>query len=203
MSRRDKLQILRPGRLWLPAHQFQGLDNNGTASISLSQGTPTMEPASGTIEIVTIPMTTADEVHTVLPVPWDWRRDGQVGGRIYFIHASTDASDQPVWNVGTLFYAKQAQTTEIQANADVTVAITSPATSATDDSLEVTAWTNLRWDEYYASGDLLAGIAVELDALGSAGADESEFLGLELMYERRQSYNLRSSCRNDILLNVD
>lgn len=184
-GRRRTVQLgMKIGRIWLPANMFQGLDNNGTSSISLSQGTPTLEPASGTIEIATIPMTTADEVHTVLPLPWDLDTDFQVAGRVWFIHASTDASDAPVFKVGTLFYGKQAQTVEMQANADVVATITHPGTVATDDSLEITNWTDLSWDDYVASTDILAGISVEFDALGSATADECEFIGLELAYQR-------------------
>jgi hypothetical protein len=172
------------GRIWIGARQFQGLDNNGTADISLSQGTPTWEPASGTWEIGCIPMTTADEVHTILPIPWDLDINAQVGGRVWFVHASTDASDAPVFKVTVKFLGKQAQTVELAAGADVSVSITHSGTSATNDSLEITNWTNLRWDEYIARTDILAGITLELDALGSAGADECEFIGLELAYQR-------------------
>jgi hypothetical protein len=184
---RARLMASRVGRIWLASHLFQGLDNNGTASISLSEGTPTVEPTSGPSELVCIPMTTADEVHTIMPLPWDMDMDAPVAGRIWFAHASTDASDAPVWKVGVVFVKKQATLPELAAGADVVTSITSAATSATDDSLEITPWYNLSWDSYIDTGDMLAGISVELDALGSAGADESEFLGLELAYQRSPS----------------
>jgi hypothetical protein len=168
---------------WLPIQQFTGLDNNGTSTISLSQGTTTMEPTSGASELTMVQMTTADEVHTLIPIPWDWNRDTKMCGRVWFIHASTDAADAPVWKVTPLFFGKQASVVELQGGAEVTVSITSPATSATDDSLEITNWTDLDWTSYIADTDVAVGITLELDALGSAGADECELLGLELMYE--------------------
>ncbi len=170
-------------RQFIPIRSFAGFDNNGTSDISLSQGTPTLEPASGTLEVATLPMTTADEVHTVMPIPWNMNRDKPVLGRVFFIHASTDADDQPVFKVGVKFYAKQDQTVEAKANADADVSITAPATSSTDDSLEVTDWTDLEWDENITPDDILAAITLELDALGSASADECEVLGIELMWE--------------------
>ena len=174
----------RVGRIWIGARQFQGLDNNGTADISLSQGTPTWEPTSGLSEIGCIPLTNADEVHTILPVPWDLDINAQVGGRIWFAHASTDANDKPVFKVTALFFAKQAGLIELQAAPDVSVTITHPGTSATDDSLEITNWTNLRWNEYITRTDILVGITVELDDDGGGAATEMEFLGLELAYQR-------------------
>lgn len=170
-------------RQWIPIREFAGLDNNGTADISLSQGTPTLEPASGTLEVAAVPMTTADEVHHVMPIPWNLNRDKKVLGRVFFIHASTDAGDKPVFKVGHKFYGKQAQTVEAKGGADSDVSITHPGTVATDDSLEVTNWTDLEWDDNIAATDIMVAITLELDALGSAGADECEVLGVELMWE--------------------
>lgn len=187
-GRRRTMQMgMKVGRIWLPANTFMGIDNNGTANISLSQGTPTEEPTSGPSELVCIPMTTADEVHTILPLPWDYDRDFKVAGRVWFAHASTDAGDKPVWKVGVEFFGKQATLAEMAAGADVVTSITHPGTVATDDSIEITNWTDLGWDSYVAAADILAGISVELDALGSATADECEFLGLELAYQRNVS----------------
>ena len=184
-GRRARQMASKVGRLWLPANQFMGLDNNGTANITLSQGTPTLEPASGTLEVAVIPMTTADEVHTVIPLPWDMDRSADVAGRVWFIHASTDASDAPVYKVGVKFFGKQAQTVEAQANADKVTSITHPGTVATDDSLEVTDWTALDWKSYLADSDIAAAISVELDNLGSSTADECELVGIELAYQRQ------------------
>jgi len=172
------------GRLWLPIAGFAGLDNDGTNTVSLSEGVPTLEPASGTIELATIPMTTADEAQHIIPIPWDLDRQKDMAARVVYIHASTDAGDQPVWKVGYKFFAIQDQTVEIKAGVDEDVSITSDATASTDDSLEVTDWTRLKTATYMTRSDVMMGLCLELDALGSALADECEVVGVELAYQR-------------------
>lgn len=168
------------GRLWLPIRSWAGFDNSGSADITLSQGTPTLEPLT-TIEIAGLPMTTADEIHTVIPVPWDMDRTKKVFGRIYFFHYSTDA-DTPGFKLGTLFFARQAAAAEIKGGVDVDTAFASHTCSTTNMSLEVTKWTDLSWDSYITDTDMLVGLALELDALGSASADECKVIGVELLY---------------------
>lgn len=192
----DRHILWKPGRIWLPIQSFTGFDNNGVSSISLSQGTPTLEPTSGPSELTAMPATTADEVHTVIPVPWDYDRDKRAAARVYFIHASTDASDAPVFKLGTKFLEKQATVPEIQAGADVTTTITHGGTSATDDSLEVTPWFDLSWDDYVNESDILIALALELDALGSAGADECEIIGVEIAYDIKACYLERKRVSN-------
>lgn len=174
-------------KLFVPIRQFTGWDNNGTDDISLSQGTPVMGPASGTLEVAALPMTTADEIHSIMQLPATWNRQRPLAARVWFIHASTDAADAPVFKLGVLFYGKQAQTIEAQANADLVTTITHDGTSATDNSLEVTPWTKLNWDAYVATTDVMAAISLELDALGSASADECEILGVEFAWERYET----------------
>ena len=65
---------------WFIPVQAMGNDVN-TSMLSLGQGTPTLEPASGTLEDSVIPMTTADEVEFVRPIPWDLDRAGDVAAR--------------------------------------------------------------------------------------------------------------------------
>lgn len=191
----------KAGRLWLPIHTFQGLDNNGTSTISLSQGTPTVEATSGPSELVSIPMNTADEAHTIIPVPWDLKRTGYVAARVYFIHASTDASDAPVFIVGSNFMAKQATVPELKGGAETTTTITHGGTSATDDSLELTPWELLAWKDYINELDVLIGLTLELDALGSASTDEPEILGLEIAYDieacKMNSYSVSNLVDNN------
>lgn len=110
-----------------------------------------------------------------------------MAARVWFIHASTDASDAPVFKLGALFYGKQAQTIEAQANADLVTSITHGGTVATDDSLEVTPWTKLSWESYVVASDIAMALSLELDALGSAGADECEIIGIELAWERYET----------------
>ncbi len=185
--RRAHQASLKVKRLWIPIREFAGFDNNGSSDISLSQGTPTLEPASGTIELASLPMTTADEVHHILPIPSDMDIDKDMAARVFFIHASTDAGDKPVFKLGYLFFARQAQTVEIKANVDEDVSLTSDATASTDDSLESTDWYRLSTATYIEDTDVMMGLSLELDALGSATADESEILGVELAYQVNQS----------------
>jgi hypothetical protein len=177
-TRRYKLK-----RLFLPIRGFAGFDNSGTADVTLSQGTPTLEPSGGGAEIATLPMDTADEVHTVIPIPWDLNRTGKVAGRVVFIADENVADDAPVFKLGTKFLAKQEAVPELQANADVTTTITHDGTTATDNSLEATPWFDLSWDSYITSSDILAGLALELDNLGGATTDATEVVGLQLAYE--------------------
>jgi hypothetical protein len=168
-------------RLWIPIRTFAGFDNNGTADISLSQGTPTLEPIT-TSEIAGLPMTTADEIAHILPIPWDMQVSQKVFGRIYFQHAAAGA-DAPVFKVTSKFFGKQDAMTEFIAGADVSKTFTAHTCSTNNPSLEVTKWEDLDWDDYITDTDLLAAISIELDALGSASADECKLLGFELGYE--------------------
>lgn len=181
MTMLDTQMRWKTKRLWLPIQTFAGLDNTGTADTSLSQGTPTIEPIT-TSEIAGLPMTTADEICHVLPIPWDLDRDKKVLGRLIFQHAAAGA-DTPIFKVGVKFFAKQAAMTEFVAGADTTKTFAAHTCSTNNPSLEATVWTDLDWDDYITSTDVLAGVHVELDDLGSASADECKLLGLELMYE--------------------
>jgi hypothetical protein len=157
-----------------------GLDNDGTHTKTLSQGTPTLE-ASGSAEWITLPMTTADEVQHYMPIPWDLDRDRPVRARLHFVHAAAGA-DSPVFKFGYLFFAKQAQVVEVKGNADKDVSMTAHTCSTTNPSLEVTDWMNLDFEDYIAATDVAVGFCVELDALGGAAADECKLLGVELEY---------------------
>lgn len=182
MQSADRIVKWKGKRLWLPVNTFMGLDNNGTSSISLSQGTPTIEPAT-TAEIVAIPMTTADEVCHLILVPHDLARDKKVLGRIHFLHAAAAADGSISWKCGVKFFKKQDAITEFVAGADVTTTFAAHTTSTNNQSLEITLWTDLSWDDYIASDDVYAAIHVELDSDGDAEGDECKLLGLELLYE--------------------
>jgi hypothetical protein len=181
MPIKDNAIAWKEGRIWIPIRAFSGLDNNGTDTLSLSQGTPTVEPV-GTAEVVGLPMTTADEVCHVLGIPWNLNRDKKVYGRLYFMHAATGA-DLPIFKFGTKFYGKQEALTEFVAGADKTVTFAAHLCSTTNLSLEVTRWEDLEWEQYMVATDLLAAIHVELDDLGGASADECKLLGVEIAYE--------------------
>jgi len=168
-------------KLWIPVVTFAGMDNNGTSTISLSQGTPTLEPIT-TSELAGVPMDTADEVAHIFPIPWDLNREKKVYARLWFQHASTDA-DTPGFIVTSKFFGRTDAMTEFIAGADVSTTFAAHTCSTNAASLEVTVWTDLSWESYLTSTDMAAAISVELNALGSATADECKLLGIELGYE--------------------
>jgi hypothetical protein len=186
-------------RFFRPAHIMQGLDNNGTASITLSEGTPTIEPIT-TSEIVGLPMDTADEIADIFPIPWDMNRDKKMLARIYFQHAAAGA-DTPQFTFTSAFFAKQAAMTEFIANADKSTAFAAHTCSTTNPSLEVTVWTDLSWEDYLTDTDVLAAVSVELNALGSASTDECKLLGVEYMYQVEATDSLRRKIENEIARN--
>lgn len=182
--RRARQSASKVGRLWLPVRGFAGIDNNGTSDLTLSQGTPSLEPASGNAELAVMPMTTADEVHTIIPVPWDMDICTDLAARIFFIHAAAAADTSISWKLGYLFLAKLAGVPEIKGGVDKDVTFASYTTSSTDDSLEVTPWTNLETATYQTPADVMLALALELDSDGDAEGDECELVGVELAYQR-------------------
>lgn len=176
----DRHFAWRTKRIWFSAKDFLGFDNNGTSDISLSQGTPTMEPAT-TIELASLPMTTADEIQHLIPVPWDMDRDQTMRVRVHFQHAAAGA-DTPQFKFAYKFFSRQDQTVEIKGNADKDVTLTAHTCSTTNPSYEVTNWNDLDTEDYISSTDIAMGMCLELDALGSASADECKIFGIELEY---------------------
>jgi len=169
-------------RLWIPEALFNLIGTAG-ADTGQSNGGPVRAVAAGGSELPVIQMGAAgDEVVVIHPIPWDLRRDRKVLGRIWFIHSSTDA-DTPDWVVKTKFLAAQATVVDTDTSEDVATAFTAKAVSTTAESLERTNWFDLDWDDYMTSTDVAAQILVECNGLGSAGANEIEFIGLELIYE--------------------
>lgn len=181
MPIRDNAIGWKDCRLWIPIREFAGFDNDGSSDITLSQGTPTLE-ALTTSELAGLPMTTADEVCHIMPIPWNMARDKKVLGRIIFQHAAAGA-DAPVFKWGVKFFAKQDAMTEFVAGADVTTTFTAHTCSTNNPSLEATDWTDLSWDSYLADTDIMAAMHIELDALGGASADECKVIGVELAWE--------------------
>lgn len=199
MPIRDKSIGWKEGRLYIPVKMFQGLDNNGTADISLSQGTPTVEPIT-TSEVVGLPMTTADELAHIHAIPRDLNRDKKVLGRIYFQHAAAGA-DTPGFIWTSKFFKKQEAMTEFIAGADKSTTFAAHTCSTNNPSLEVTAWTDLSWESYLTALDIMFAISIELNALGSASADECKLLGAEIAYEIEKTQTYRQRSRNIASLN--
>lgn len=189
MGERDLLNHAKTRRLWIPHNSFMSFLNDGTNMESQAgSGTAIQAVTAGASELVATLMSSNDELHTLIPIPWDMDRTKKVLGRVWYIHSSTDADADIDWQVGTLFFEKQAAAAEIQGGADVTTNITNHTCSTTGESLEITPWTDLSWDDYITDDDAAAGLAVELQDDGAASADECEFLGLELLYEPDAHY---------------
>jgi len=199
MPIRDRSIGWKTCRQWIPIREFAGWDNNGTADISLSEGTPTLEPAT-TAEIAGLAMTTADEIAHVMPIPWNVARNKKVLGRIFFQHAAAGA-DTPQFIWTSKFFGKQDAMTEFIAGADVATTFAAHTCSTNNPSLEVTVWTDLSWDSYITATDVLYAMSIELDALGSASADECRVMGVELMWEIEATTKYRKRVVHEIAEN--
>jgi hypothetical protein len=193
MPIRDRSIGWKTCRQWIPIREFAGWDNNGTADITLSAGTATLEPIT-TSEIAGLPMDAADEICHVMAIPWNINRNKKVLGRIFFQHAAAGA-DTPIFKWTSKFFGKQDQLTEFIAGADVSTTFAAHTCSTTNPSLEVTVWTDLSWDSYISATDILYAMSIELDSLGSASTDECKVIGVELMWEIEATgeYRQRSS----------
>lgn len=186
---RDRHMGWKLKRLWIPESQFNLIGTAG-ADTGQSNGGPVRAVAGGGSELPVIQMGAAgDELALIMPIPWDLNRDKQVLARIRFIHASTD-TDNPDWLIKSKFLANQATVVDTDTSDDATGTFAAKACSATDESLERTAWVDLSWDDYIQTTDEMVQILVECNGLGSASANEIEFLGIELMYEIQATQNV-------------
>lgn len=169
-------------RWWIPEAEFNLIGTAG-ADTGQSNGGPIRAVAGGGSELPVIQQGAAGDEQVVLkPIPWDMDRDKKVLGRIWFIHASTDA-DTPDWVVKSKFLESQATVVDTDTSEDVASTFAAKTCSTTDESLERTNWVDLDWDDYMTNDDIAVQILVECNGLGSASANEIELLGLELMYE--------------------
>ena len=182
MSDNDRTMRWKIKRKFISVREMMGLLNNGTADASLSEGNSVLAASGALMEIGTMVMTTADEVHHVMPIPWDLNRSQKVAGRILFAADEAVAADKPEFIIGSVFFAKQAALVELKGGAEAAVDCIHDGTVATDNSFEATPWVDLEWDQYISSSDILVGISIELNALGGATADATELIGLELAY---------------------
>jgi hypothetical protein len=178
----DRLMAWKEERLWIGA-PMMGAYSDGTDTLGPANGTPILDPLDAVESVGWLMAAAGDEVHFLWPVPRTWSRTDKVLARIYFEHASATTTDAPVWKVGVLFYGKQAQLAECQANADKVTTFTAHTCGSADPSLEVTKWTDLSFDDYAASTDVLMGISIECDSLGSASANEVKLIGIEFAWE--------------------
>jgi hypothetical protein len=148
---------------------------------SLGAGTAVFGEIISAAQLSALLMNAAgNEVHHILPIPWDMDTTQPMRFRVWFTHASTDA-DAPIWKVHYRFYAKQ-EAIGTAMTADESVTFTAHTVSTTSGVLEVTAWAESASETYIREGDFGLGLAVECDSLGSATANEIGFFGLEIQY---------------------
>ena len=185
----------RCGRIFVPAKDFMGIIGTSGADTGQSGGNPVVAVASGNAEIGVVQIAAAnDEVAHYMAIPWDLDRDAEVLARLHFIHAATDA-DTPSFTVKSTFYGAQDQLGNFDTSPDCTGTISSHACSTTDDSLELTEWVTLNWENKLTEDDSVVGFTVACTNLGGASANEIELVGIEILYQiramddvRRESY---------------
>ncbi len=169
-------------RLWLPATAFLGFLESAGVNTSLGAGTPVYAETLSAIQLADIAINAAgNEIHNIIPIPWDMDLTQPMRFRVWFTHNSTDA-DTPIWKVHYLFYAKQAALASAITGADEVVTFDAHTVSTTAGVLEITAWAESNSETLWRDGDFAIGFAVECDSLGSAGANEIGFFGLEIQY---------------------
>jgi len=160
-----------------------------TEGSGTTAGTPLVgEIGATSTDIAGISMAAAGDListYWILPSNMNMTDPG-VNCRVHFVHIATGA-DTPIWKVHHLDLAKQQAVLEPVGDATEVVTFGAHTCSTTADSLEVTAWKALATQP--ASTDVGWLLALELDAVGSASADEIFILGLEFGY----STNLLSS----------
>jgi hypothetical protein len=181
MGERDLLAHKKLKTKFFGVEKFNMIGAAG-ASAGADDGVPIVAVQAGAGMLGVIQMGAAgDEVDLFEPIPYDLDRSQKVAGRIWFCHSSTDA-DTPDWVVKTKFHAKQATLVDFDTSEDVATAFAAAACSTTEESLEVTAWKDLSWDDYITATDIAFGLIIECNGLGSAGANEIEFIGFEIAY---------------------
>lgn len=173
--------------IWLPWTAFVSWAQVTGASVVFnfpnSAGAPvTAALGGGATEFAGVQMGAAgDEIQGLFPVPNDMDRTQNPCARVIFVHSAT-GGDAPIWKVHTTFYAKQVAITAPEASADEITTFAAHSVSTTDNSLEATVWTQLIWNDALTSSDLMMGMTLECDDLGSASANEIELLGMEFAY---------------------
>lgn len=124
-----------------------------------------------------------DEVADFFMIPWDMDKEYAPEYRVVFVHQATDA-DTPIWKVHLLPRQKQEALAPPIDNASTygeTITFGAHTCSTTADTIEVTDW-NTADASTITDDDIMLGLSLECDDLGSASADEINLLGLEMRY---------------------
>ena len=170
-------------RIFISAKDMLGLleDTSSKYLTSLGAGTPVFGEIISAAQLAAMLMNAAgNEIHHIMPIPWDMDTTQPMRFRVWFTHASTDA-DAPIWKVHYRYYAK-LEAIGTAMTADESVTFTAHTVSTTSGVLEVTAWAESASETYVREGDFAIGLALECDSLGSATANEIGLFGLEIQY---------------------
>lgn len=181
MPTRDSNISWKLKREWIPVHMMAGFLESAGVQTSLGAGGTVFREALAAAQLSGIQMTTADEIFHYWPLPWDLDKDSPIWFRLHFTHDAADL-DSPVFKVFVKGIGEGVAISAANATPDETITITHPV-AAVVAGLEVTDWGKSSSHTYIASTDLALLLAVELDALGGATADEITLLGLEICWK--------------------
>ena len=176
---KDKAIAWNVKRKWIGAEAFSGRSVDRLSM--LGGGAAVFQEAQADSELAGLAIGAAgDEAYHLWKLPWDLDRDQPIQARIHFAHATTD-TDNPDWVIEMKGLAAGEALSDAGATPDETLTFAAKAVAAVANALEHTIW-----EESGASpfddDDLFAQIMVECNGLGSAGANEITFLGIELAW---------------------
>jgi hypothetical protein len=198
MAIRDNKISWKLKREWIPVHMMSGFLESAGVQTSLGAGGTVFKEALAAAQISGIQMTTADEIFHYWPLPWDLDKDSPLWFRLHFAHDAADL-DTPVFKVFVKGIGEAALLTAANATPDETLSI-SHAVAANAGGLEITDWAKSASQGYISSTDRALLLAVELDALGGAGADEITLLGMEICWKVQATQSAFSDTKSASLI---
>jgi hypothetical protein len=186
-------------RDFIPAILHAGfLESAGTLT-SLGAGAAVFQEILAAAQLAGVAIGAAgDEIFHLWKLPWDMDRDMPLAARIWFFHATTD-TDNPDWVVSLKGLGNQQALTVATTSADGTLTFPALAVAATANALEKTSWQKTSGG-IFAATDIFANIAVECNGLGSAGANEITYMGLELAYTIKATGESQMRDKTDVSL---
>lgn len=195
MSIKDKNIPWKLKREYIPVHMMAGLLEATNLLTSLGAGTTVFKEAVAAAQISGLQLTTADEIFHYWPLPWDLDRGSPLRFRLHFIHSAGDA-DSPVFKVFYKGIGKQIAVDAANSSEDEVLSITHLCV-ATADALEITNWKRSDSHHKIVTADRALLIAVELDALGGASADEIALMGLEIEWKVQATMGYFSDTKDE------
>jgi len=177
------------GSWWIPARFMSGMLSRSGADISEGDNTPVHAANSlGGSELTCVTIDTGEagatpmEIYHFMYLPREWDMSYPLDARIVFVHAAAAADAGIDWTFHYKFYGLQSALTDCKVSGDGAITFAAHTASATDDSIEATAWTALDTVATYAATDLFWGFAVTCTDMGASSANEIELMGVEFRY---------------------